>query len=388
VTRRTFAIDATLAVATLALTLGMLAARGFGIPAANSRPLDLLGVALAVLSTLPLLASRRVPVLAYLLTGAASLALIGLSYPLDVPFGPLVAVYPLAFVYSGGSIRWHRRAALALANSFIPIVAVAYLIRGTQLREIAAPLIAWALVFLGVWIAADRARLQQERIADLEERAHRSAAEAERGRRLAAAEERTRIARELHDSAGHAINVILVQAGAARLLYERDPERSRQAIATIERVARDTVIEIDGLVHALREDDRGEIPAPADPSAIEELLSQHRAAGLSIASELRGEPRTLPHSVGWATYRILQEALTNAARHGSGSAEVLVWYGPHELQITVANPTPAERLAPGGGHGIVGMRERATLLGGTLHTEAGRHEFRLSARLPRREAAP
>jgi signal transduction histidine kinase len=388
VTRRTFAIDATLAVAALALTLGMLSARGFGIPAATSRPLDVLGVGLAMLSTLPLLGSRWAPVSVYLVTCAASLGLISLSYPLDVPFGPLVAVYSLAFVYSGGRVRWRRRAALVLANSFIPAVAVAYLVRGTHLREIAAPLIAWALVFLGVWIAADRTRLQQVRIADLEERAHLMAAEAEQERRLAAAEERTRIARELHDSAGHAINVILVQAGAARLLHERDPERSRQAIATIERVARDTVTEIDGLVRALREDDRGEIPAPSDPSAIEELLDQHRAAGLSIATELRGEPRTLSHSVGWATYRILQEALTNAARHGAGSAEVEVWYGPHELQITVANPTSVPHLATGGGHGIIGMRERATLLGGTLHTEVGRQQFRLSARLPRRKAAP
>jgi signal transduction histidine kinase len=379
-------METVLAAAVLALTLGMLAARGFGIPAPTARQLDGLGILLAVLSTLPLVARRLVPVSVYALSCAASLALLCLRYPLDVPFGPLVAVYAVASVYSGQTGRWRRRAALVMANAFIPAVAVAYWAVGTSLREITTPLVAWALVFLGVWIAADRARLQQVRIVELEERAHRTAAEADRERRLAAAEERTRIARELHDSAGHAINVILVQAGAARLLQERDPARSLEAITTIERVARSTVVEIDGLVQALREDGRGEIPAPANPSAFEELLDQHRAAGLSIATDVRGGPRTLSHSLAWATYRILQEALTNAARHGAGSADVALWYGPNELHITVANPTSNHRSVPGGGHGIVGMRERATLLGGTLRVETLGRTFRLQARLPYREA--
>ena len=114
----------------------------------------------------------------------------------------------------------------------------------------------------------------------------RAEREAERERRLAAAEERTRIARELHDSAGHAINVILVQAGAARLLHDRDPDGSRQAITTIEEVARGTIGEIDGLVRALREDAAEQVPA--DPAAIDELLDHHRAGGLAIATDVRG----------------------------------------------------------------------------------------------------
>ena len=380
--RRTLVVDVVLSVAAFALTLWMLAAEGFGAPATNVRELDGLGVSLVALSTLPLVVRRLAPVVVFLTSCAASLALLLLGYPLDVPFGPLVAVYALALVYSGQPIPWRRRAALVLANSFIPVVALAYLVHGVGVRTIAAPLVAWALVFAGVWIAADRSRLQQERIAELEDRAQRVAAEAERERRLAAAEERTRIARELHDSAGHAINVILVQAGAARLWQQRDPARTLDAIATIERVARTTVVEIDGLVHALREKDR---PAPADPSAIEELLDQHRAAGLTIATDLRGEPRSLTHSVAWATYRILQEALTNAARHGAGTANVAVWYGPTELEITVANPTSNGQPVRAGGHGIVGMRERAALLGGSLQVESLGEEFRLRARLPRRE---
>ncbi|HEU4422856.1 MAG TPA: histidine kinase, partial [Pilimelia sp.] len=265
-------------------------------------------------------------------------------------------------------------------------------------------LLSLAAMFVAIWIAGDRARLRGQRMAELEESARRAEREAERERRLAAAEERTRIARELHDSAGHAINVILVQAGAARLLRERDPEESRRAIETIEEVARGTIGEIDRLVRALREDDGFEPPAPGDAGALEELVERHRAAGLVISTEVGGPPRTLPRSVAWAAYRILQEALTNAARHGRGSADVGVWFEPDAVKITVTNPTaPNGRVAgdatgpaggdpggdgTGGGHGIVGMRERATLLGGSLDAGAVNGTFRLSARLPYREPVP
>jgi signal transduction histidine kinase len=224
----------------------------------------------------------------------------------------------------------------------------------------------------------------------LEELAARTEREAVRERRLAAAEERTRIARELHDSAGHAVNVILVQAGAARLLHDRDPEGSRRAITTIEEVARTTLGEIDQLVRALRDDNSADnsavLPVPADPAALDELLEHHRASGLTIATDVRGQRGGLPHSVTWAAYRILQEALTNAARHGHGSADVAVWFAPDAVEITVTNPA-GNGSPPGGGHGIVGMRERATLLGGSLDARTDNGTFRLHARLPHTKAA-
>jgi signal transduction histidine kinase len=178
----------------------------------------------------------------------------------------------------------------------------------------------------------------------------------------------------------------LVQAGAARLLQRRDPARSQAAISTIEQVARSTIGEIDRLVHALR-DDPTEQPEPADPAALDELLDQHRAAGLVIATDMRGPSRELPRSVAWATYRILQEALTNAARHGRGRADVAVWFQPHAVEIKVTNPAAATAAPSGSGHGIIGMRERATLLGGTLETRAHDGTFRLHARLPLGQAA-
>jgi signal transduction histidine kinase len=224
-------------------------------------------------------------------------------------------------------------------------------------------------------------------MAELEERARRAEREAERERRLAAAEERARIARDLHDSAGHAINVILVHAGAARLLGDRDPERSQEALQTIEDVARETLGEIDRLVRALRDDglpaeSRTSVEPPLGLAAIDTLAERHRSAGLAVGIRLHGSRRALPRGVDQAAYRIVQEALTNAARHGSGSADVDVVYGTNALEVTVSNPTAHREASGADGHGIVGMRERASLLGGSLDVQAENGVFRIRASLP------
>jgi signal transduction histidine kinase len=247
------------------------------------------------------------------------------------------------------------------------------------------PLLLGALVWGGAWVLGDRVRMRRGRMAELEERALRAEREAERERRLAAAEERTRIARDLHDSAGHAINVILVQAGAARLLGTRDPEGSRAAIETIEEVARETLGEIDHLVRVLREDEvgaAGAVEPPPGLAALDTLAERHRSAGLDVIVRAHGERRPLPSGLDQASYRIVQEALTNAARHGAGGAEVDVTFGPKALELAVSNPTRPGRVTAGSGHGIVGMRERAALLGGTLEAGAVNGVFRVRAHLP------
>jgi len=386
VRRRDLALDVGIAVLTLGVSLAVLAAHGLGVPDPSARPLDGAGVLLAMASTLPLAARRLAPLTIYLVTGAGSIALVGLRYPLDFPFGCLAAAYFLAVAYSGDPRPARRWAALLAVWSFVPAAAAAHAASGYRTLGIMPGLAFWALIFIGAWIVGDRARLRRERITELEERAEHTEREAARERRLAAAEERTRIARELHDSAAHAINIILVQAGAARLLHQRDPGRSQNAIATIEQVARGTIGEIERLVRALR-DDAPAPPEPADPAALDELLDQHRATGLTITTDLRGPRRALPRSVAWATYRILQEALTNAARHGRGSADVAVWFQPHAVEIKVTNPAAANGSASGSGHGIVGMRERATVLGGTLEAHADDGTFCLHARLPHSQAA-
>jgi signal transduction histidine kinase len=245
--------------------------------------------------------------------------------------------------------------------------------------------VVWALA----WFAGDRIRQRHERIAGATERALQAEREAERERRLASAEERTRIARDLHDSAGHAVNVILVQAGAARLLLERDPARSRAALETIEDVARETLVEIDQLVRALRDPAGTDgVEPPAGLAALGTLVERSRAGGLDVEVAVEGERRPLPPGVDQAAYRILREALTNASRHGAGMARVELAYGPAALELVVTNPLPAGVVAANrAGHGIVGMRERAFLLGGTLETSATDGVFRVRASLPYREAS-
>src|SRR5262249_40946283 len=229
------------------------ASRGFGVPDVRARNLDLTGVLLAMASTLPLAARRLAPLTVYLITAAASIVLLQLRYPLDLPFRCLAAGYFLSLAYSGDRWPARRWAAMRAVWLFVPAATAAHAASGREVTRIVPGLVFWALLFAGAWIVGDRTRLRRERITELEERAVRTEREAARERRLAAAEERTRIARELHDSAAHAINIILVQAGAARLLHQRDPARSRHAIATIEQVARGTIGEIDRLVHALRD---------------------------------------------------------------------------------------------------------------------------------------
>jgi signal transduction histidine kinase len=347
------------AAGVLVATLAILAAGGFGTPDPATRHLDALGVILSVVSTAPLALRSFAPFIVYLVSAAGSVALLWLGYPLDAPVAAAVAAYALAVAYS-------RRWAMLAVYAFVPAVALAYAAHGIRIWYIGTELLAWEAVFAGIWIAGDRSR--------------RLASQVRQERQLAAATERTRIARELHDSAGHAINVILVQAGAARLLHERNPAGSQAAIATIEQVARDTIGDIDRMVRALREDG-GPDDVPADPAALGELLERHRAGGLAITSAVDDGGPALPRSVAWAAYRILQESLTNAARHGDGTAEVSVRFRPRCVEIDVVNPA-GPSSTPSGGHGIVGMRERATLLGGTLDTSLAHGCFRLSAVLP------
>ncbi len=381
VSRRNLAVDVGLAGLVLAVTFAMVASDGYDQP--DVRSLDWLGALLVAASALVLAGRRLAPLAVHATTSAATLALVGLGYALDFPFGPLVGMFTLG-VSHGGDLRQRRQiVALLVTVGFLGAAGAISVTREHDAIEVGPRMTIWALSFVGAWIAGDRTRLRREQFTQLAERAARIEREAERERRLAAAEERTRIARELHDSAAHAINVILVQASAARLLHERNPYGSREAIATIEEVARRTIGEIDQLVRALRENDNSSALLPANPIALEELIERHRDAGLRVTVETSGSRDALPRGVAWATYRILHEALTNAARHGRGSADVVLRFEPGTVDATVTNPTaPLDSTASGGGHGIVGMRERATLLGGVLDTATDNGIFRLHARLP------
>jgi signal transduction histidine kinase len=379
--RRALVLDAGIALAVFAASLGLLALRSHEM--VGSRGVDVLGVVLVALSSLPLVAWRRAPLLVFVSTAAASAVLNGVGYPPGPPLGPTVALYLLAL--SPEKILVPRWVAGAVVAGLFILHAGAVGVAQDEFPIVA--LLLGALLWGGAWVIGDRVRLRRERIRQLEERARRLEREAERERRLAAAEERTRIARDLHDSAGHAINVILVQAGAARLLSQRDPERSQEALETIEEVARETLVEIDQLVRALRDnglpvESSGIVEPPLGLGALETLAERQRSAGLEVSIETRGSRRPLPPGLDQAAYRILQEALTNAARHGEGSAQIDIRFAVSALEIMVRNPTLPEAARAEPGHGIVGMRERAALLGGTLEAGASNGVFSVRARLP------
>jgi signal transduction histidine kinase len=334
---------------------------------------------LALTMALPLVARRiwPVPVLAVVAPATGAL------YALDYGFPPVafaVALYTVA--------RWRDGTRPAIRNAVlagsVAVLLVPSLARNGFGPGVFAGTVVWALA----WFAGDRMRQRHERIATAAERARQAEREAERERRLASAEERTRIARDLHDSAGHAVNVILVQAGAARLLLEQDPARSRAALQTIEDVARETLVEIDQLVRALRDPGGTDgVEPPAGLAALDTLLARSRAAGLDVAVQEKGERRTLPPGVDQAAYRILREALTNAARHGTGAARVELSYGVSVLEVVVTNPLPPGAAEQEGGHGIIGMQERAALVDGTLEAGVEGGSFRVRATLPYREAS-
>jgi signal transduction histidine kinase len=368
------AIDIGIALGVFVLTVLMLASGGVSSDE-EARGLDFAGVLLAALVSLPLLVRRRAPLAAFVVAAVGSAALAGLDYPPGPPLGATVALYFVGLSGDRSETSGRLTAAVVGLLFLVHISAAAY---GRDEPPV-VPFLFGALVWGGAWVLGDRVRLRRERVADLEERARQAERETDRERRLAAAEERTRIARDLHDSAGHAINVILVHAGAARLLAEKDPARSREALATIESLAHETLTEIDGLVRALREDE-DQAQTPIGLAALDALVKRHRDAGLDVDVRVDGSRRPLGPAVDQAAYRILQESLTNALRHGNGRVKVALTYGAETLEIGVTNPV--EDGVGAAGHGIVGMRERASLLGGRVEAEPQNGLFRVHARLP------
>jgi signal transduction histidine kinase len=373
--RRERILDFALPLVVFVFTVLLLAAPETSAPGRAERELDALGAVLAAVISLPLYWVRRAPLIVFMVSTAASTLLYGLEYPGGPPIGPTVALFFVALAPAGTRAkRW-----------LTPVVVVLFYAVHIGAYGLAHETFPHGEALLGiplwgaVWLLGERTRQRRQRIDELVERATRAEQEAERERKLAAAEERTRIARDLHDSAGHAINVILVHAGAARLLAEKDPTRSREAIGTIESVARETLREIEQLVSALREDgDRAQTPIGL--AALDALVRRHRDAGLDVHLRIDGPRRPLGPAVDQAAYRLLQESLTNALRHGTGVADVVLTYAGDALEIGVTNPA-ANGTGPAG-HGIVGMRERASLLGGFLVAESDNGVFRVRARLP------
>jgi signal transduction histidine kinase len=378
-------LDVVIAALALGGTVAVLS-HGFTVVPGSSpglRGLDGVSGLLAVCASMPLIAWRRSPLGVFVLTASASALLGGLGYAVGVPLGATAALYLLA-ASRDESDPWDVRTtvvAIALLGAYLSASALGEgRFPGTELFHTA---LAWGVA----WFAGERTRLRRAHIAELRDRALRAEREAEHERRLAVAEERARIARDLHDSAGHAINVIAVRAGAARLGHDREPDRTRRALEAIEEMARQTVAEIDEIVGSLRDErvGKGLVAAPPGLASVDTLVAHHTSAGLDLRLRTTGAARRLAATTDRAAYRILQEALTNAARHGAGTATIDLVYDKDALELTVVNPVPASTTGHhGGGHGLVGMRERATLVGGSLDAARANGAFRVHAHLPYR----
>ncbi len=374
-------LDAAIAAVAFAGSLALLSHGGIAPTRSGSAELDLVGVILAAGSAFPVIAWQRSPLGVFVVTAAASVVLALLGYSADLMPGPIAALCLLA-ASRDSATAWTRRTsvtAIGLLAAYLTAAAVAQgTFPGTELLHTG---LAWA----GAWFAGERTRLRREQMDELRERALHADRDAERERLLAVAEERSRIARDLHDSAGHAITLIAVRAGAARLGRHQDPDRHLTTHEAIEDLARETVEEMDQIVATLRGGGsaNGVVEAPPGLASLDTLIAHHTAAGLDVTLTTTGVLRKLGVGADQAAYRILQEGLTNAARHGSGSATIAVHFGAGAVELCVSNPATTDGAPrPGGGHGLIGMRERATLLGGDLDAQRANGTFQVRVGIP------
>ncbi|WP_103354713.1 sensor histidine kinase [Amycolatopsis sp. CA-128772] len=194
--------------------------------------------------------------------------------------------------------------------------------------------------------------------------------------------ERNRLARELHDSVGHALSVVTIQAGAARRTLRTDPDFTERALAAIEESARTALGDLDHVLGLLREEAAGRAPQPL-LTALPALLETTRLAGTEVAAEIGGDLAAVPPVVSREVYRILQECLTNAVRHAGGvPVAVVVGVAAHELRARVANPLASGPGRAGGGRGLRGMSERVAVLGGELSAGPVDERWEVVVRVP------
>lgn len=374
---RQLALDAALTTAVFGFSFAQVASQAFGAKVDQADGADVVGVAVCLLAALPLLARHRAPRAALVAVLGATVAPAALDYAVLTAPAPAIVLATLAERDRRGQDAFSIL--IACIAAFAAFVAVAWARFEPEPGEYAITALLWA----GGWIVGDRRRLARQRAAQERERVARE-------QRLAVAEERTRIARELHDSAGHAINSILIQAGAARLVQDSQPERSREAIATIEAIARESMQDIDAILGRLRNGAPADLEPLPGIDRIAALVERHQAAGLDFSLRDRTSPGLqLPPPIDRAAYRIAQEAMTNAARHGTGAAELTLECRDGVLTLTAANPVADGATAQTtGGHGLTGMRERAALLGGTLDARRVGDRFEVRATLPQGPRAP
>jgi signal transduction histidine kinase len=348
-----------------------------------------------VLSTVVAL-RRRMPEKMLVLAVAAGLA----QLVLDVPSAPedfamLVIIYTVA----ADGARWASRFALIGGLCAGTLSQLRW--PATEAGGLGGVLIAifQTVPFALAWVLGDSIRTRRAYLAQLEERAARLEKEREAQAKVAVAAERARIARELHDVVAHNVSVMVVQADGAAYVMDTAPDQARKALETISGTGRQALAEMRRLLGVLRTGEHQEggeyVPQP-DVEQLDDLIEQCRTSGLPVDFKVEGTPRPLPSGVELTAYRIVQEALTNTRKHGgpNAGASVRLVYFDDGLGLLVEDDgkgAPHELYEEGGadgqGHGLIGMRERVGMVGGTL--DAGPRPgggFRISALLPLKAA--
>lgn len=307
---------------------------------------------LTTLTVVPLIWRRRAPlaVLTAIIATSAlyKLAVEGPGQPL--PYTGLVIIYTVAAV----SPPWKRLVAGGLLTVAVP---VSVWLNTRTARELTFSL----FVFAAAYVFG--------RLTDARQREHRI--EAER----AAARERARIAREMHDILSHAVSLMIVQAEAGPVAVRTAPERAEAAFDAISATGRDAMTQLRRMLGVLREgDEPGRAPREPQPgpAGLPELLDRIRASGLDVKYESVGAVRPLPEATGASVFRIVQEALTNVVKHAAARGVLVqLTYGEGALDIRVLDDGRGPRPGSGGGHGLIGVRERAAAHGGTAATGPG-----------------
>jgi signal transduction histidine kinase len=240
------------------------------------------------------------------------------------------------------------------------------------------------VVFGGAWVAGRLVRQRQLYAQAVEQRAAALEREREANARVVAAEERARIARELHDLLSHSVSVMVVQAAAERSALGSDRAAPGQALEAIERTGRQALAEMRRLFTLLRSDAPSDLAPQPTLAELDALVEQVREAVLAVNVEIRGEANGVPPGVALCAYRIVQEALTNVIKHaGPARASVLVHYRDDSLELEVTDDGRGASNGSGLGHGLTGMRERIALYGGELDAAPlNGGGFGVRARLP------
>jgi signal transduction histidine kinase len=360
--------DALLAGALAIAGLLELAARGALVPGE---------IGLALLMTVPLAWRRRSPLVSTaLVMGAVAAAQ---RPPTELH---LILAATLTAMFSLGTFAYGRAAIAGLAFALGALGTSIALSSVKSPSDLLRDAVSVATVITVPFAVGRVLRGRELRLVASQERIRRLELEREAKAHRAVSDERARIARELHDVVAHGVSVMVVQAGAAAEVLARDPEAARGALVAIQDTGRQALADLRRMLGLVREGDPLALAPRPGLEQLGPLLDQVRTAGVPIDVEVHGTPRELPAGVDVSAYRIVQEALTNVLKHaGPARAHVIVAYGPEAVDLEVVDDGRGPQ--EGQGHGLVGMRERVALYGGTL--EAGPAQprgFRVHARLP------